>query len=83
MASVPTTATCWVMSERLSVRRNRSLRQAEDDHRDDKHEGGAERRVAVEDVAYPAERGRAVEELLGQVGAAAGRLRSLLGHVWS
>ena len=61
------------------------IEEAEHDHRDEKYEGGADRGVAVEDIAYPAERCLAVEEFLRQVGMpGAGRAGGLLlGHDWS
>ncbi len=77
MARVPTTATCWVISDRLAARRKRSLSKSEDDHRDEQDDGRAECRVAVQDVADPAEGRLAVEELLGQV-RACGRCRLLV-----
>ena len=61
------------------------IEEAEHHHRDEKDEGGADGGVAVEDIAYPAERCLAVEEFLGQVGMpGAGRAGGLLlGHDWS
>ena len=43
------------------------VEEPEHDHGDDQHDGRADRRVAVQHVADAAERGGAVEELLGQV----------------
>jgi hypothetical protein len=61
------------------------IEEAEDHHRDEKDEGGADGGVAVEDIAYSAERCLAVKEFLGQVGMpGAGRAGGLLlGHGWS
>ena len=53
-----------LLGDQGQVRRGEEavVEEAEDDDRDDQHEGGADRRVAVQDVADPAERCRSVEE---------------------
>ena len=50
----PTTATCWVISDRFAGKKEPWIDDAEDDDRDHQHDGGADRGVAVQDVAQPA-----------------------------